>query len=111
MSAARHPLVRRTVLVTLLRCAVAAAALLTPQVVPPAAERGSAVAQPDRPSMSRVERLVARHDCWTGDAPTGAEPTHAVVTLPGSGAERTSARTGFDIWLDGAPGVLHAFCP
>ena len=58
----------------------------------------------------RVTRLVERHDCWTGEAPGGVIPGHAVVTLPGERAALVPAEVGFGIWLDGDPGRLHAFC-
>lgn len=60
---------------------------------------------------SRVERLVTSHDCWTGTAPDPAViPEHAVVTLPGERSAYVSSEIGFDIWLHGKPGLLHAFC-
>lgn len=62
----------------------------------------------DRPS--RVEQLVESHHCWTGAGPEGVEPTKAVVTLPGQKAQVRSADLGFKIWLEGKPGVVHAFC-
>ena len=55
--------------------------------------------------------LIARNDCWTGDAPAGADPTRAVVTLPGGEPRLVRAQVGFGMWLDGDPGTLHAFCP
>ena len=58
-----------------------------------------------------VEDLVADHACWSGAAPAGAVPGHAVVTLPGRRPALVPADLGFAIWLDGRPGVLHAFCP
>ena len=65
-----------------------------------------------RQKRSRAERLLAEYACWTGEIPAGQSvPTHAVVTLPGQRAELVDADTGFAIWLDGAPGVLHGFCP
>jgi hypothetical protein len=69
-------------------------------------------AAPTPERRSRAERLLAEYACWTGEIPAGrAAPTHAVVTLPGERAELVDADTGFAIWLDGAPGVLHGFCP
>lgn len=59
----------------------------------------------------RVVRLISHHHCWTGTAPKDVIPGHAVVTLPGHRARLVPADRGFAIWLDGAPGVLHAFCP
>jgi hypothetical protein len=58
----------------------------------------------------RATRLVERRDCWTGEAPAGVVPGHAVVTLPGERAALVPAEVGFGIWLDGDPGRLHAFC-
>ena len=63
------------------------------------------------PATDRVGRLISGHDCWTGTAPQGVIPGHAVVTSPGHRARLVDAGVGFAIWLDGAPGVLHAFCP
>jgi hypothetical protein len=65
-----------------------------------------------RQKRSRAEKLLLEYACWTGDDPTSqAVPTHAVVTLPGQRAELVDAWVGFAIWQDGAPGVLHGFCP
>jgi hypothetical protein len=65
-----------------------------------------------RQKRSRAERLLAEYACWTDEIPAGQSvPTHAVVTLPGQRAELVDADIGFAIWLDGAPGVLHGFCP
>lgn len=65
----------------------------------------------------RVERLIARHDCWTGAAPAvhaGRVPGHVVVTAP-DGAPHLSVR-----WVGPALEqvlgdrdhdlVVHAFC-
>ena len=62
------------------------------------------------PPPTRVERLIERHDCWTERAPGGVVPARAVVTLPGERPRTVSADVGFAIWLEGAPGRLHAFC-
>src|SRR5262245_43571178 len=71
-----------------------------------------AVNQEPGQKKSRAERLLAEYACWSGQVPAGqAAPTHAVVTLPGERAELVDAEVGFAIWLDGAPGVLHGFCP
>ncbi|GAA4681878.1 hypothetical protein [Nocardioides nanhaiensis] len=72
---------------------------------------------PLSPAAVRVERLLARHDCWTGAAPadrTGQVPGGVVVTAPG-GAPHLSAR-----WVGPALEqvlgerdhrlVVHAFC-
>ena len=61
--------------------------------------------------VDRVSLLVDRNACWTAVAPAGAEPTRAVVTLPGERPRVVRAATGFRIWLEGEPGVVHAFCP
>ncbi|MFC4784542.1 hypothetical protein ACT8ZV_08715 [Nocardioides sp. MAHUQ-72] len=66
--------------------------------------------RPDLARPTRAAVLVERHACWTGAAPHGVVPTRAVVTRPGERARIVPARVGFDIWLDGRPGVLHAFC-
>lgn len=81
-------------------------------VGPAAGSGGPAPGRADPPPTTRAERLVGRHDCWTGAAPAGAPvPSHAVVTRPGRRAQLVDADVGFGIWLDGDPGVLHAFCP
>src|SRR6476661_1830785 len=59
---------------------------------------------------TRAERIVAAHHCWSGEAPTGVEPAHAVVTRPGQQPRLVRAEVGYGIWLDHDPGVLHAFC-
>jgi hypothetical protein len=65
----------------------------------------------DAPGLDRATRLIERHRCWAGEAPTGAPtPAHAVVTPPGGSARVVPAEVGFGIWLDDDPGVLHAFC-
>lgn len=96
--------------------AVAVAAWLLSGLAGPA----TVVAVPsglERPSHAErvVERLVTGHDCWTDEAPAGAVPGHAVVTLPGTDHRArphvVPADVGFGIWLDGDPGTLHAFCP
>jgi len=60
---------------------------------------------------ARTERLFRQHGCWNGEAPAGAVPTHALVTLPGKRAALVSADVGYGIWLDGHTGQLHGFCP
>lgn len=58
-----------------------------------------------------VARLVRQHHCWTEAAPPGAGiPSRALVTLPGERTRLMPARVGFDIWLRGAKGHVHAFC-
>lgn len=59
---------------------------------------------------ARAAELVAENDCWTGEAPADVIPGHAVVTTPGRPPHLAPAARGFAIWLDGAPGTLHAFC-
>lgn len=110
MSTTVHPIVRRTVSSTLLRSLSAAAALLALQLIPAPGVLGSTTSAPEQ-EVSRAERLVVRHDCWTGAAPEGVEPTHAVISRPGGTARRVAARVGFGIWLDGDPGLIHGFCP
>jgi hypothetical protein len=91
------------------RRAVVVAAMLLAVVLAPGQNvldtSGTAAAPP-----TRAERLVTTHHCWTGPAPAGVEPAHAVVTLPGKVARVVRAEVGFGIWLDHDPGVLHAFC-
>lgn len=105
----RSVLVRWSVLVAL-RTAVCAVVLVASAAVAGSAGGGVRDAQRAWEHPSRIERLVAGHDCWSGAAPAGAEPHHAVVTRPGGRARVVAARVGFGIWLGDAPGVLHAFC-
>lgn len=79
--------------------------------VPELRENGRDVRGASSRPADRVVRLISGHDCWTGTAPEGVIPGHAVVTTPGRRARVVDADVGFAIWLDGAPGVLHAFCP
>jgi len=65
----------------------------------------------DQRRAAAVGKLLRRHGCWTGQAPAGVTPTHAVVTLPGAEPALVAAEVGFGIWLDGDPGVVHGFCP
>ncbi|MEZ5096285.1 MAG: hypothetical protein R2731_09255 [Nocardioides sp.] len=67
---------------------------------------------PVRHTPTGCELLVVRHHCWTGAAPDpDAIPGHAIVTLPGRRPELADSSVGFAIWLEGAPGHVHAFCP
>lgn len=66
---------------------------------------------PRSPRMVEVERLIEKHECWADDdKPSDVIPGHAVVTRDGD-TRLVDAELGFSIWLDGAPGRLHAFCP
>lgn len=107
--ASAHHILRRTALLSLRRAAFATAGAVLAMSVTPAHgvldTSGTHAQQP-----TRAERIVERHDCWSGAAPAGVEPTHAVVTLPGQVARRVPADVGYGIWLDHDPGVLHAFC-
>ena len=110
MTTSHHSIVRRAAALTLRRGAFVAAFALAVHVAPiPAEVRPNSGTH--RPETSRAERLVTRHDCWTGTAPAGVTPTHAVVTMPGDRTRRMSAQVGFDIWVGDHAGVLHAFCP
>lgn len=77
----------------------------------------TARAKPTKAQRRAVRRsaatrtLLEDNGCWVGEAPDGAAPTHAVVTLPGAGPALVAADVGFGIWLEGEPGVLHGFCP
>jgi hypothetical protein len=63
-------------------------------------------------AVLRVDELVADHGCWTGAAPDPTViPGSAVVTLPGREPALVPADIGFEIWLEGRPGTVHAFCP
>lgn len=62
------------------------------------------------PAQVQADRLIAESDCWTGEAPTGVVPGHAVVARPGGMPRLVSADVGFGVWLDGDPGTVYAFC-
>ena len=80
----------------------------TPTVDPAAQSRAKArLAE----KAARTVQLFSRDGCWNGEAPTGAVPTHALVTLPGRQPTLVAADVGYGIWLDGDPGQLHGFCP
>ena len=83
----------------------------SPTVDPAVQRRAEARQARAAARAARTMRLFRRHGCWTGDAAAGAVPTHALVTLPGKQPALVEADVGFGIWLDGDPGVLHAFCP
>lgn len=69
-------------------------------------------AHAQRAVVDRVTTLVSRHHCWSGESPPGApDATRAIVTLPDDRTRVVPADTGFGIWLEGDPGVVHAFCP
>jgi hypothetical protein len=59
-----------------------------------------------------VQRLMDEAGCWTSATATDAHvmPGSALVTLPGGDPELVDPDIGFAIWLEGRPGVLHAFC-
>ncbi len=76
---------------------------------------GAAVVTAERPPrptvVDPVASLVRANACWYGQAPADAGiPGHAVVTLPGQEPRLVRSQVGFDIWLEGRPGRLHAFC-
>lgn len=89
--------------------AVVVAPTSTPTSTPAPGHLGA-----ERPTSTRgadrVEQLVGAHDCWTGAAPADVVPRRAVVTLPGHRSAVVDAEVGFEIWLEDAPGELHAFC-
>ena len=80
--------------------------LLVPRSTLVTAER------PPRPTVvDPVASLLQTNDCWHGQAPAGVDvPGHAIVTLPGQAPRLVRSQVGFDIWLEGRPGQLHAFC-
>jgi hypothetical protein len=87
------------------------AATATP-TAPPTVDARTARAQAKRAERAAaVLRLLRANGCWSGAAPAGTTPTHAVVTLPGHRAALVDADVGFGIWLEGDPGELHGFCP
>jgi len=73
--------------------------------------RLTAAQRAERRRAAAVDGLLRRNHCWTGQAPAGVTPSHAVVTLPDAEPALVAAEVGFGIWLDGDPGVLHGFCP
>ena len=73
--------------------------------------RLTAAQRAERQRAAAVAGLLRRNHCWTGQAPAGVTPSHAVVTLPDAEPALVGAEVGFGIWLDGDPGVLHGFCP
>lgn len=73
---------------------------------------------PPRPTAAgSPAELVERYGCWTGDAPEGVEPRHAVVTWPGRvtpsyGGRRTVQAALAHLFEGKWRGiVVHAFCP
>lgn len=59
----------------------------------------------------RTEALAERNHCWTeSTAPQDVVPSKALVTLGEGGPHVVKADIGYDIWLEGRPGTLHAFC-
>ena len=62
-------------------------------------------------AAQRVATLMEAHGCWTGAAPAGVVPTHALVTLPGAEPALADADVGYGIWLEGDPEKPHGFCP
>ena len=56
--------------------------------------------------MTPAEVLAFEHGCWSGDAPPGSLPQHAVVTLPGREPTYASADVGF-----ADPGPASTVCP
>jgi hypothetical protein len=109
MHTTAHPVLRRALVLTARRAAALVVGALVATIATPALgvlEYAGA----GHPGPSRAERLTARYDCWTHEAPAGAVPGHAVVRLPGEVARRVPAEIGFGIWLDHDPGVVYAFC-
>jgi hypothetical protein len=82
-----------------------------PTVDPAAQSRAQARLAAKAAQAARTVRLFRQHGCWSGEAPAGAVPTHALVTLPGEQPALVAADVGYGIWLDGDAGQLHGFCP
>jgi len=59
---------------------------------------------------TRVPDLLDSNHCWTGKAPAGVFPHHAIVTLPGKAPALVPSRVGFAIWQHDRAGTLHGFC-
>jgi hypothetical protein len=83
----------------------------TPTVDPAVQRRSEARQAAKAARAARTSRLFRRNGCWNGEAPAGAVPTHALVTLPGKQPALVTADVGYGIWLDGDAGQLHGFCP
>ena len=115
----RDLVIRTLVVRVVVSCAVGATALVassvlgTPALVQaPSVSPGPTTGTRSAQGADRVSSLLARHHCWTGEAPAGApDPGHAVVTIHGGRPHLVDAAVGFGIWLEGDPGVLHGFCP
>lgn len=95
-----------------LRGLVAFAALLALAYLAPQWDTATDMHRPDPQTSQQAQAasLLAEHDCWTSNSPTGVIPGHAVYTLPGRGTTYGPASVGFAIWQDGKPGILHGFC-
>jgi hypothetical protein len=82
-----------------------------PSVDPAVQSRADARRAAKAARAARTSLLFRQNGCWNGEAPAGVVPTHALVTLPGKEPALVAADVGFGIWIDGAAGQLHGFCP
>jgi hypothetical protein len=64
----------------------------------------------------KVQNLFAQHDCWTGEAPTSAWPSHAILTFT-NGNTRYVGPLGVEAALqhifegvENNIATVHAFC-
>lgn len=75
----------------------------------PVVDVGQAPRVPNLNSPAQI--LLHTHDCWAGKSPYGSLiPGHAVFALPGHEPRYGRSQVGFDIWLNGKPGILYGFC-
>lgn len=64
------------------------------------------ITTPDAPSAA--DQLVARHDCWTGQAPADVSvPGHAVVSWPGAAGPTYGGRRAAAFALEHVFGTEH----
>jgi hypothetical protein len=91
-------------------------AWFAPSLISPTWEKGTdeQVMALRPPAEGSPAALVAEHDCWTGEAPTDATPSRAVVTVDGVtrvGGERIVGKALAQLF-DGADHglVVHGLC-
>lgn len=102
--------VRKVVLTPIIMCASLYVGItyLSPAPIMATPESPSVVEKP-----SPIAGMMEKNGCYTGDAPARVGefgPSKALVTLPGKKPRIYPADVGYSIWLEGAPGTLHAFC-
>lgn len=70
----------------------------------------SGSSEPARQTETYVDVLYREYQCWRNDGLKHPEPQGALATLPKRGVRIYPAKVGYRIWLEDAPGTLHAFC-